>query len=189
MYWPVIKSKIRDFAEDTRGTILVETVITLPLLLMGLAAMFEFFEIHRFQSTRDKATYTLADMISRENGTINDVYMDNALTLFNEIADDYGDNQIRISVIDFDADDNEYGLMWSETRGTGGNMVPLTDENVREDHAVLPILADGEPVILVESRSEYRTIFDVGFSDKMEVKTRVFTSIRFAPKIDWDDGT
>ena len=66
MYWKLIKTHIRDFAQDTRGTIMVETVLSLPLLIMGLAAMFEFFEIHRFQSARDKATYTIADMISRE---------------------------------------------------------------------------------------------------------------------------
>ena len=97
MYWPLIKSYIRDFAEDTNGTIMVETVLTLPMMFMGLAGMFEFFEVHRFQSTRDKASYTVADMLSREQSVINDVYMDNVKTLFDEIADDYGVNTIRVA--------------------------------------------------------------------------------------------
>lgn len=185
MYWPLIKSYIRDFAEDTRGSIMVETVLTLPMMFLGLTAMFEFFELHRFQSTRDKATYTLADMISRENDVITDVYMDNALVLFDEIADDYGTNQIRISVIEFDAANNEYELAWSEVRGIG-SMVALDDPAVRDDHDILPILDDGEQVILVESESEYRTVFDIGFSDDMDVRTRVFTSIRFSPQICFD---
>ncbi|MEM7731991.1 MAG: pilus assembly protein [Pseudomonadota bacterium] len=185
-YWPLIKSYLRDFAEDTRGTIMVETVLTLPMMFMGLAAMFEFFELHRFQSTRDKATYTIADMLSREQWVVNDVYMDNVKTLFDEIADDYGINTIRVTVIDYDLSDDEYGVVWSEVRGENA-LAPLTDGQVRDDHDILPILDDGEQVILVESRAEYNTIFDVGFSDQMTMRTRVFTSIRFAPQLTFED--
>ncbi|MEL7255362.1 MAG: pilus assembly protein [Pseudomonadota bacterium] len=185
MYWPLIKSYIRDFAEDTNGTIMVETVLTLPMMFMGLAGMFEFFEVHRFQSTRDKASYTVADMLSREQSVINDVYMDNVKTLFDEIADDYGVNTIRVSVIDYNATDDEYGIVWSEVRGQN-SMSPLTDVHVRDDHDVLPIMDDGEHVILVESQAQYRTIFEVGFSDEMTITTRVFTSIRFAPQLCFD---
>lgn len=184
-YWPLIKSYIRDFAEDTNGTIMVETVLTLPMMFMGLTAMFEFFEVHRFQSTRDKATYTVADMLSREQSVINDVYMDNVKVLFDEIADDYGNNTIRVTVINYDATDDEYGVVWSEVRGDT-NMTPLTDAVVRDDHDVLPILDDGEQVILVESTARYRTIFEIGFSDQMTMTTRVFTSIRFAPQLCFD---
>ncbi len=185
-YWPLIKSYLRDFAEDTRGTIMVETVLTLPMMFMGLAAMFEFFELHRFQSTRDKATYTIADMLSREQAVINDVYIDNVKVLFDEIADDYGDNAIRVSILDYDAGDDEYGVVWSEVRGPN-TLSPLTDAQVRDDHDILPILDDGEQVILVESQAQYRTIFDVGFSDQMVMNTRVFTSIRFAPQLTFEN--
>ncbi|MEO0750808.1 MAG: pilus assembly protein [Pseudomonadota bacterium] len=185
MYWTLIKSHIRDFAQDTRGTIMVETVLSLPLLIMGLTAMFEFFEIHRFQSARDKATYTIADMISRENDVITDIYIDNAKILFDEIADDYADNQIRISIIEFDGTNNEYQVNWSEIRGTGG-MDVLKDSDVRDDTANLPVLNDGEELILVESEAKYKTIFEIGFDDNMTVETRVFTSIRFAPQMCFD---
>lgn len=182
MVWHVIKSHIRDFAKDTQGTIMVETVLSLPLLIMGLAAMFEFFEIHRFQSARDKASYTIADMISRENDVITDVYVDNVKVLFDEIADDYADNQIRISVIEFDGTNNQYQVNWSEIRGVGG-MDVLEDVDVRNDTDNLPVLNDGEELILVESEALYRTVFDVGFNDNRKVTTRVFTSIRFAPQM------
>ena len=185
MYMQVIKSYIRDYVEDDRGTVMVETVITLPMLFWGLTAMFEFFEIHRFQSTRDKATYTIADMISRENDVITDVYIDNALVLFNAIADDYATNQIRVSVIEFDETGNQYQVNWSEVRGSG-SMAVLRDIDVFDQHATLPVMDDGEQLILVESEADYRTIFDVGFSDTMSVTTRVFTSIRFAPQMCFD---
>lgn len=185
MYWNVIKTHIRDFAQDTRGTIMVETVLSLPLLIMGLAAMFEFFEIHRFQSARDKATYTIADMISRENDVITDVYIDNTKTLFDQIADDYANNQIRISVIEFDGTNNQYQVNWSETRGSG-SMADLEDADVQNDFANLPAMNDGDELILVESEAIYKTVFDVGFNDNRLVSTRVFTSIRFAPQMCFD---
>ncbi len=185
MYWPVIKSYIRDFCEDTRGTVMVETVMTLPMLFWGLTAMFEFFELHRYKSARDKATYTIADMLSRENAVVTDTYMDNAMTLFNEIASDAGTNQLRVSVISFDEDNNVYELVWSEIRGHGGMSV-LVNNDVRNDHDILPILDDGEQVILVESESDYNTIFDIGISNDLTIDTRVFTSIRFAPQLCFD---
>ncbi|MEL7011742.1 MAG: pilus assembly protein [Pseudomonadota bacterium] len=185
MYYDVIKSYICDYAEDERGTAMVETVLTLPMLFWGLTAMFEFFEIHRFQSTRDKASYTIADMISRENDVITDIYIDNAMTLFNEIADDYATNQIRISILEYDEDDDEYQVNWSEVRGTG-SMAELEDIDVFDEHDTLPVMNDGEQLILVESSSNYRTVFDMGFSDTMSVTTRVFTSIRFAPQLCFD---
>ena len=143
MYYDVIKSYIRDYAEDERGTAMVETVLTLPMLIIGLTAMFEFFEIHRFQSSRDKATYTIADMMSRENDVITDVYIDNAMTLFNEIADDYATNQLRISILEYNEDDDEYQVNWSEVRGSG-SMDVLEDNDVFDQHANLPIMDDGE---------------------------------------------
>ena len=182
MYWNVIKSYIRDYAEDTRGTVMVEVVVTLPMLFWGLTATYEFFELHRYQSTRDKATYTIADMISRENDVITDSYVDNAMVLFNEIANDYGTNQLRVSVLEFNSTDNKYMVNWSEVRGSGG-MLALADDDVRDDHDILPTMNDGEQRILVESESDYRTVFKIGISDDVKIETRVFTSIRFAPQM------
>lgn len=184
--WPVLKSYIHDFCQDTRGTVMVETVMTLPILFWGLAATFEFFEVHRYKSAREKATYTIADLISRENDVVTDVYVDNALTLFNEIADDSGVNQLRITVIRYIEDDDEFEVSWSKVRGSGGMSV-LRDVDVRSDHDVLPMLDDGEEVILIESESNYSTIFDVGFSDDLKIKTRTFTGIRFAPQVCFDE--
>lgn len=54
------------FCREERGSVTVEAVITLPLLIWAIGATYEFFEVHRYQSARDKASYTIADMLSRE---------------------------------------------------------------------------------------------------------------------------
>ncbi len=59
----------------------------------------------------------------------------------------------------------------------------MVDSDVTSAHNTLPIMGDGEEVILVESISTYEPLFDVGLSDGISIDTRVFTSIRFAPQI------
>ena len=177
-----LSKRFRNFRDDCSGTITLEAVITLPLLVWMLAATFEFFEVHRFKSAREKATYTIADMISREQDVVTATYMDNTKTLFDEIANDDGLNQLRVSIVWYDESDDQYNVSWSEVRGTG-ILTALTDGDVSDAHDDYPLMTDGEEVIVVESVSNYDPHFDVGLSDGINIETRVFTSIRFAPQI------
>ena len=180
-----LKKRFLGFAQREDGTIMVEVVMTLPILILALAATYEFFEVHRFQSARDKASYTISDMLSRELAPVDDTYIDNAKTVFDEITNDNTANQLRVSIIKYDLDTDTYSIVWSEVRGAGG-LVALTTADVETDHDRLPTMADGEEVILVESRSTYDPLFDVGMTDPLKVGTRVVTSPRFAPQIVWE---
>jgi len=182
MFWPYLKTLLAEFRDDTRGSFMVETVISLPLLFWTICATYEFFEVHRYKSVREKATYTIADMLSREQATINDVYIDNTKALFDTIANDTGDNQLRVTIIRYLEADDEYGVVWSEVRGSG-RLNPLDDDDVANDHAKLPVMDDGEQLILVESVSNYQSLFDLVYSSAISIETRVFTSIRFSPQL------
>lgn len=180
-----LKALIRTFRDDTSGTFLVEAVIVLPLLFWTLAATYEFFEIHRYKSVREKATYTVADLLSREQSVVTETYMDNVKMLFDEASMDDGANQIRVSVIRYDEGEDEYEVSWSEVRGPGG-MSALSDDDVANAHDELPIVGDGEQVIQVETRSRYDPLFDVGLTDGISIDTRMLTSLRFAPQLCFD---
>jgi hypothetical protein len=187
MAYSTLKKILKRFRDDTRGVIMVETVIMLPLLVWALAATYEFFEIHRYQSIRDKATYTVADMISREGnspGFITPVYLDNSLRLFNDIVNDAGVNQIRVSDVTFNGNTNSYEVFWSEVRGTGP-MNKLANADVANVPDKLPNMANGEHIILVESTSAYRPSFNVGFRNNIPMAARTFTKYRFLPKLDY----
>lgn len=176
---------IRRFRGEQDGSVMVETVICLPLLIWGLVATYEFFEVHRYTSAREKATYTIADMISREVAPINETYIDNLKRLYDTMTNDDGVSQLRVSIVNFDLDANEYSISFSEIRGTGP-MTSLVDADVKNAHAILPILNDGEQVILVESQSDYKPAFRVGLGNEVPIETRIFTKIRFAPQICWE---
>lgn len=183
--WLEMKYHLRRFRDDERGSIMVELVLSLPLLFWVLASTYEFFEVHRYKSAREKATYTIADMLSREQDVVTDTYMDNTKVLFDEIANDDGVNQIRVSIIRYDAPDDEYQVSWSEVRGSGP-MLALDDSDVRNEHDRFPVLSDGEEVIVVETKSTYDPLFTLVYTTGISIETRVFTSLRFAPQLCYD---
>lgn len=182
------KVTLRSFWEETRGSLMVESVLSLPLLFWVTAATFDFFEVHRYKSVREKASFTVADMISRETADtgLTSIYLDNAKLLFDEITNDDGTNQVRISIVVYDQQTNTFSIAWSQIRGTG-SFSPLTDGDVQNAHDELPIVSDGEEIILVESNSVYEPLFNVGLND-VTIETRVFTAVRFSPQICYEDS-
>ena len=176
------------FRDDVRGTLTVEAVIIVPILFWTLTATWEFFEVHRFKSVREKASYAVVDMISREQNGVTENYIDNTLLLFNEIARRGQGNQIRLTVVQFDENDpaintdDEYSVIWSETRGDGP-MEAMTTAEIKDGTDFLPAMADGAQLIMIQSHAIYRPAFQVGLADEIPISTHVITSPRFVEQV------
>ncbi|MDF1669095.1 MAG: pilus assembly protein [Roseovarius sp.] len=184
-----LKSAIGRFRRDTDGIMTVEMVITLPFLFWMITTSFELYEVHRYKAARVKATYTVADMLSREMLPVDDIYVNNAKALYDTVTNDNGENQVRFSVVRYDSGPDSYSVRWSETRGDG-DMSPLTNGDVAQAHAELPILQGGEQLIIVESTSTYTPIFRYpGLNKDYTVNTKVFTGIRFAAQLCWEGSS
>ncbi|WP_139274575.1 TadE/TadG family type IV pilus assembly protein [Roseovarius azorensis] len=177
-----LKSRLSRFREDTGGVVTVEMVITMPLLIWALAATYDFFEIHRHKAVREKATYTVADMFSREQAPVTDSYMDGAHDLFNSMTNDDSPVQIRVTVVVYDEDENQYSVVWSRVRGTGA-LAALSDAEVRSGGIPLPKMIDGQQIVLVSSLSTYNPAFNVGLENSIRVETSQFMNLRFAPQL------
>lgn len=182
-----LKCALAQFRKDTAGVMTVEMVITLPFLFWMITTSFELYEVHRYKAARVKATYTVADMLSREMLPVDDAYISNAKALFDAVTGDGGINQVRLTVVRYDSDPDTYSVRWSETRGAG-DMHPLTNADVAHAHATLPILQGGEELIIAESTSVYSPLFSYpGLNNDYTVNTKVFTGIRFAAQLCWTD--
>jgi hypothetical protein len=181
-----IRYALSRFRTATEGIMTVEMVIVLPFLFWMITTTFELYEVHRYKAARVKATYTVADMLSREMLPVNGVYIDSAKAVFDGQTLDRGDNQVRMSVVMFNAATNSYSVRWSEVRGTGP-MSALTTAEVASAHDELPILSGGEELIIVESTSVYQpTFLYPGLNNDYTVNTKVFTGIRFASQLCWE---
>lgn len=174
------------FSADTRGSVTVESVIVLPLLVLILVATFVFHDMFGFKNVREKATYTIADMIARETQPITPNFLDNAKTLFDTITGDNGTNALRVSLVTYDADTDSYAIDWSQVRGSQGLAI-LTTVDVQSAHNSLPSMTDGEALLVVDSSATYGSVFDIGQGNPT-VTARVFQNPRFAPRVVFEEG-
>ena len=173
---------LRNFKKDTEGVVAVEAVIFLPMLFWMLAAVVIFFDAYRTKSVTEKAAFTISDMLSRETNSINATYVTNTRSLFDAMTKSSSDSSMRISVIVWNESSDAYELEWSEIRGEG--YVALDTEYLTELETKLPVMADQDTLILVETQTDYIPALSVGLGD-MTFETFVFTRPRYAPRLDF----
>jgi hypothetical protein len=150
---PSSRNLVRRFAAEESGSITVEFVLWLPLLFVLLAGSYIFFDLYRASSKAVKATYTLGDIVSRQV-TVDDAFIDDLLPILSaSMADNLSGQQVRVSSIQYDADNEVYTVLWS--RAVGGGEVLVDGEIPLE---IMPAMADLDTVILTETRVPYAPI-------------------------------
>ncbi|MGH1355591.1 MAG: TadE/TadG family type IV pilus assembly protein [Thalassovita sp.] len=178
----ILLARLRAFAEDTRGTVAIEAVLALPVLFWTFLASFVYFDAYRQTSINLKAAYMVGDVLSRETNAVDNDYMDGMMSLFDFLANANNPTKLRVTVVRWDTDDDAYERDWSQTRGA---VSALTNSDLVGLESSLPIMSDGERVIIVETWSRYTPPFSVGLESR-EMYNFVTTSPRFAPLLAWE---
>ncbi|MDA9865087.1 hypothetical protein N9C96_00245 [bacterium] len=178
----------RQFAHEEEGSLSVEAVFAIPMLVWAITATFVFWDAFKTMNVSQKATYTVADMLSREDTAIDGDYMTSIHEIYDFLAGESGDNAIRVSVVTFATNDttnmDELQLVWSE--GVNVDRYEVEDLPVIENR--LPTMALGEQIIIVESEQEWSPAFAVGLAS-YRFREVALARPRFAPQLCWDDGT
>ncbi|MBB96847.1 MAG: hypothetical protein CML68_19895 [Rhodobacteraceae bacterium] len=167
------------FASDTKGSISVEFVMMMPLLFWAYMSAYVFFDGYRLSTTNLKAAYTVSDLLSRETQVIDDDYIDTLVQLVKFLTQPDNEVDMRITLVSWNEDDNRYYVDWSESRGLGQ---PINNGTIHQFFDKLPVLYDGDRVIMMETRGYYDPDFNIGW-DKKELYNLVVTRPRFAPQI------
>ncbi|MEM6385098.1 MAG: hypothetical protein AAF718_02560 [Pseudomonadota bacterium] len=186
---------------DERGSFSVEAILMFPLLIWAYFGMYAFFEGFREGNINLKATYTIADVLSRETEEINMTYLNNMNTIYEWLSLTDDSTQMRVSVVIWNEDEQKHELYWS--RGVNGKddmeevLVPY---NITPH---VPIMADQASAIVVETWVDYKPIMlptrdsgifellGLGWSDT-EVYNLVVVSPRFVDQLKFEgmgDGT
>lgn len=185
----MLRTPFKRFARKEDGTFSVETVLIYPLLIWALSAMFIFWDGFKVNNNAISATYTVADLISRQTSPITDDFVNGLDTLYSVIAENREDNDLRVTVVQLTEGDNpvvdppELELVWSY--GTAG--LPKR-ENINDVKNIVPLMAVGATMIVVESRTVWEPPLDWNIGG-MTFENITFTSPRFVPQIKFDDGT
>jgi len=178
---PALRRRLARFRRDKRGTVSVESVIVLPLLMLWFVASFVFFDIYLTNSINEKAAYTVSDLLSRHRNSsrVNNAYIDGLNRVFDFLINNRGDTWIRTTSVKYDETDDKYGAEWSyATHGKPR----LTDSDVEALRDRLPVMPGNETIILVETFTEYTPAFDVGIGPQT-FRTFIFTRPRFVIEV------
>lgn len=186
----MITNRLRNFVRNTDGNTSVEAVIVFPALAVIFAASWVYFDVMRQQSISQKANYTIGDMISRETDALDDAYIDNARRLLFHLTKSNGaDVDLRVTVIQYDEDDDSHSVIWAESRG---DWAAENTEYMADHYDRLPLMADADQLILIETRDAYVPTFNVSGIGPFDIQTYSFTRPRFASQIVFEgvnDGT
>lgn len=158
-----------------------------PLLAWLFLATYEYFDGFRAKSLNIKATYTIADALSREvNEPVTPEYMDSLNALYWAMSVHARLEMFRVTAVRYVGATDTYQRVWSQVRGSG---LPLTDANLADMRdTVLPIMYDGEVGILVETRADVVPYFDFVNLAEFDVQNTMILRPRFAPQICWSDS-
>ena len=177
-------NKVRDFRDDQKGVIAIETVILIPILIWGYIAMFTIFDTFRQYTTQQKAAYTVADLISRQVTPLDADFLDGSHELFIELSRLNVLPGMRVTVAKYDTVNQEYVVFCSRTRG---GIIGLQSADIADWSDKLPELAEKEQVTIVETRSIYTPFFEIGLGDR-SIGNFVFTRPRYATQLCYFDG-
>ena len=154
--------RIRAFAAEQDGNLTVETIIILPIMFWAYLTMFTIFDAYRQVTVTQKANYTVADLISRQ-AVVDDAFMDGAMEVFDTLTRSSRPTALRVSSITYDAEDGLYSVQWSKGRGSKG---ALTSETVKNWHEKLPVLSDNSTVVVIETWSGFKPVFNIGLEEQ-----------------------
>lgn len=152
---------LRHFRRDDRGAISTETVLIIPLLVWAMMAMFVFWDAFKVRNTHTKATFAVADMITREVNPITPAYVNGVYDIFRFISVTGEDTAMRITSIQYRANNDTYRVLWSRSTAAG-TRPPLVHNDLIALRDRLPVMTDADTIILVEAWRDYSPLFSVG---------------------------
>lgn len=180
------------FRSDQKGSLSIEAIFAFPMLLWAATATYTFFDAYKAQNATYRANYTISDMLSRETEAIGTPYMLGLAKVFRYMTHaNPTDSWIRISqvqCVDDCTDGSARDLQMEWSHGTNGSR-SLTDADFSHYNALIPLLAEADRLILVETSLLYKPPFAnalVSFPER-DLVSHVVTRPRFAPQLIWDD--
>jgi len=156
-----MRNLLRKYKDDEDGSMSIELLIVTPILVWALLSTYVYFDLFRVESNSNRAALSIADMLSRETLDIDNAYLNNARSILRELTYEEANPDFRITVYTFRDSDDSYRRRWSRNRGMGSNYNNAALADLKTDGR-LPVLADGDRAILLQTRTQYDAPFSIG---------------------------
>ncbi|SEW19993.1 hypothetical protein SAMN05444851_2073 [Aliiroseovarius sediminilitoris] len=156
------------FARTERGTVTVESVIILPLLLFGLQALHTYFDAYRHQSLALKANYAISDYLSRID-KYDRTILEGLDELFEYMSRSKEESWVRVTVVKCELTSAECNdaIPRKLTLDPGDSQASYNSGITGHTQATMrqylgphiPKMYDGEELIVVETVAKYEPPF------------------------------
>ncbi len=155
----IMLGAFRRFSRNERAAVALETVLMTPMLVWVYVGTFVFFDAYRIYNTSVKTSYMVADMLSRETNWIYPEDIQGMADVVTTII--RGTNDVEMRATQIGMVNGNYSVDWSW--GVNG-AARLFDASLDAVSDQLPVMADGERVILVETFVDYEAPFNAGLT-------------------------
>lgn len=180
----ILVERLKAFWSDTRAAVTAEALIVLPFMIWAHYGTYEYFNIFAAINTNAKATYTLADIISRQRGTLTPAIIDEMNNLYGYLNHDPTGTWTRVTDISWDptaGTAGQYYVMWSYATG---NNLALADDTLQPYVPKLPTITQSDQLIMVETHMTYVSGFRVpGVGPTQDLYQMVITRPRISPQV------
>lgn len=181
-----LSSLIGRFTRDEKGSLVVDTIFMMPLFAWGYFGMIVYWDAYRAENMVQKASYTISDLVSRSQDVdgIDDAYLSGMRTTFNTILNSDDAGKIRVTSYTWSAVRDRYEVIFS--RAPGGELPALTTANLAGLTDYLPLMADGDSAILLETEILYVPPQGYALNENL-LQQFIVTRPRFLPKLCHED--
>lgn len=180
-----LKHHIARFRSDDDGSLTIEAALILPLLFWTYVGCYTYFDAFRQKSEIVRSSYSIADMLSRETNAVDQSYINGLNTAYDLLTTTGSGTEIRVTVVIYDEDDDEFDLGWSSVAGAR-NPLTKADLNSLEWTSKIPLMADTDSAVIVETWSNFDPVFGWGGLGATEIAQINIVRPRFAAQLVWD---
>jgi hypothetical protein len=148
------------FLKDESGTVLVEFLIMLPLMVWTWIFLAIFWDAFRTMNAGQKAAYSIADVLARQEDNLTPEFVDGMQDVFRFLLRNNSQNaSMRITSLAFDAgvpndaSDDKYIPIFSVS--PDNKVLPYTDAEIQGLKDRIPLMGDTDSVVIVETFVDY----------------------------------
>ena len=180
----MLKRNLKTFCKSEDGNAAIEYLFMAPVVLMLFAGTLTFFDAYRARFEAEAATNTIGDMVSRETQALSDDYIDGMLGVFESLAHRSSNEALRVSVVQYDADQDTHQVVWSQARNESAGQ--LTTADTQTMGASFPLMGHLDRVVYIETKTGYGVPFGLvreTLLDDFEIRNDIVVAPRFASTV------
>ncbi|NEX47778.1 TadE/TadG family type IV pilus assembly protein [Pseudotabrizicola algicola] len=182
----LLRHALRRFRRNEDGLASAEMILVLPLYLFCILGTFTFWDAFDVANRSQKASYAVSDLITRKQDNVTEVYVQGMFNTMQYMMGPSLPTRTRITSVFYSQARARYEVLWS--RSSVPTIPRLTTETLPTIQSHLPVMYDGDALIVVETTVEFRPILGavdmiINDIDTGPMRNVVVTRPRFLPKI------